>query len=692
MIDHITSDSPADDLRDIKDSEVLQGLNLADPNWDKPGRINLLLGSKVYSIAQKDQVLHSRDRRLTAQDTIFGWMIGGSTVGEKTSRQCCLASKVRKASADNMLKIFWELERVPGELTYFTSDEQAAVSGFDDTVIRTEDGRYSVQLTRKMPTPVLGDSRKMAKSRLQQSRRSMKKKGKLAEFDAAVAEYAEMGHSERVPEEEVQKLPYECCYLPMHGVVREASETTRLRIVFDASAKTSTGVSLNDTLLTGPSMYPFLTSILNKFRCNAVGMAADISKMFREVGIQEVERDFHRYLVEEAGGKITEFRMNRLTFGVKTSPFAATKVLLKMAEDYKASHPAAARVIEKEFYVDDMLSGAETVEEATELREEVTDLLKKGCMTIRKWLSNSAEFMSAIPEDLRAKDDSSLSISPAECAKTLGVHWNTSTDTLHVSTPVLEDIERPTKRQVSSAVARTFDVQGWYSPATVVAKILLQKVWRAGIGWDEAIDSELMETWTTWRQQLSSLTNHPIPRYVSDHPSPVIDRQLHGFCDASTVAYGGVVYLRLLHEDTSVSVRLMMSKTRVAPIEGLTIPRMELCGGVLLAKLLASTASDLGIPKEHLYAWCDSTIVLGWLNKPLSSLVVFVANRVREISTRVDTQQWRYVNTAENPADYASRGIFPEELIRKEMWWCGPQWLKCRMATQRRHQPPERVT
>ena len=96
----------------------------------------------------------------------------------------------------------------------------------------------------------------MAKSRLQQSRRSMKKKGKLAEFEAAVAEYAEMGHSERVPEEEVQKLPYECCYLPMHGVVREASETTRLRIVFDASAKTSTGVSLNDTLLTGPSMYP----------------------------------------------------------------------------------------------------------------------------------------------------------------------------------------------------------------------------------------------------------------------------------------------------------------------------------------------------------------------------------------------------------------------------------------------------
>ena len=151
----------------------------------------------------------------------------------------------------------------------------------------------------------------------------------------------------------------------------------------------------------------------------------------------------------------------------------------------------------------------------------------------------------------------------------------------YIGTPQLT-LERPTKRQVSSAVARTFDVQGWYSPATVV---VLQKVWRAGIGWDEAIDSELMETWTTWRQQLSSLTNHPIPRYVSDHPSPVIDRQLHGFCDASTVAYGGVVYLRLLHEDTSVSVRLMMSKTRVAPIEGFTIPRMELCGGVLLAKL-----------------------------------------------------------------------------------------------------------
>ena len=113
-----------------------------------------------------------------------------------------------------------------------------------------------------------------------------------------MVEYPDLGHAEQVPPNDLQKDPSKTFYLPMHGVVKEASETTKLRIVFNASAKSSTGVSLNDTLLKGPSLYPHLTSVLNRFRCHAVGIAADISKLFREVGLQEGEKDYHRFLME----------------------------------------------------------------------------------------------------------------------------------------------------------------------------------------------------------------------------------------------------------------------------------------------------------------------------------------------------------------------------------------------------------
>ena len=163
---------------------------------------------------------------------------------------------------------------------------------------------------------------------------------------------------------------------------------------------------------------------------------------------------------------------------------------------------------------------------------------------------------------------------------------------------------------------------------TELILILLQQLWERKIDWDERIPDELTKTWDVWKDELTMLTQHPIPRRLAQFSEPVISRQLHGFCDASTVAYGGVIYLLLLHTDTSVSVSLVTSKTRVAPLSGLTIPRLELCGALLLSKLLTAVAGDLDIPMDHLYAWCDSSVVLGWLNMAPAKLKVFAANRV----------------------------------------------------------------
>ena len=121
----------------------------------------------------------------------------------------------------------------------------------------------------------------------------MKKQDRWNDFHKEVNEYLEMQHAGFVPDIDLKKLPSQSYYLPMHGVVKASSSTTKLRIVYDASAKSSSGVSLNDTLLPGPPMYPLLTTLLNRFRTYKIGMSADISKMFREVGLHPSDYDFH---------------------------------------------------------------------------------------------------------------------------------------------------------------------------------------------------------------------------------------------------------------------------------------------------------------------------------------------------------------------------------------------------------------
>ena len=240
VIDTITADYPVDDLGDIQSMPFLNGLKLADPTLGTPGRIDLLLGVTDCNRCMEDGQSFSDDKLLVAQKTIFGWAVGGSTTGTNSSRSCYVASASDK-TADEMIQLFWEMERVPGEPVHFTSEEQAAVSNFQDTHTRDKDGCYRVQLPRKKPTPVLGISRVAAKRRLQQTKRSLIRKEKWSDFTQAVVEYPDLGHVEQVPPNDLQKDPSKTFYL---RVVKEASKTMKLRIVFDASAKSSTSVSL----------------------------------------------------------------------------------------------------------------------------------------------------------------------------------------------------------------------------------------------------------------------------------------------------------------------------------------------------------------------------------------------------------------------------------------------------------------
>ena len=170
--------------------------------------------------------------------------------------------------------------------------------------------------------------------------------------------------------------------------------------------------------------------------------------------------------------------MCRLTFGVTSFPYLASPVLLQLADDYESECPRASKIIRSCLYVDDCLTGASTIEEAQELQQELVEIFKFGCMNLRKWRTNSKELLETIPIDLRETKKVDIITTPSDQAKALGVHWDTEMDTMHVSTPQVDVISIATKRQVASTIARIFDLVGWYAPAMIPAKIILQQLWK----------------------------------------------------------------------------------------------------------------------------------------------------------------------------------------------------------------------
>ena len=209
-----------------------------------------------------------------------------------------------------------------------------------------------------------------------------------------------------------------------------------------------------------------------------------------------------------------------------------------------------------------------------------------------------------------------------------------------------------------------------------MVKIQLQQLWKLNIGWDEPVPEQIAQVWRNWRDELELITSHPIPRYPLERGRSLRSLQLHGFSDASDVAYAGVVYLRAVYTDSTISTTLLMAKTKVAPINRSTTPRLELCGVQLLSKIMFTVANVLSVPATDIYAWSDSTIVLCWLSTSPVKMKAYVCNCVADTIKQIPAKQWRHVPTAQNPVDVASRVTSPGALIDHSLWWKGPPWLQ----------------
>ena len=403
----------------------------------------------------------------------------------------------------------------------------------------------------------------------------------------------------------------------------------------------------------------------------------------------------HRFVWRsDSKDPLTDYRMNRITFGVSASSFAANMAVKQNAIEYAQEFPLGAEAVQKCFYVDDCLTGANDPKSALILQRQLTDLLSRGGFILRKWNSSDKSVLKEIPEELRDASSIQTISEVNEYTRTLGIEWNVSTDQFRLTISDFTPVLTVTKRSMVSDVAKVFDVMGWFSPAIVKMKILLQRLWEIKLDWDDPIPEHIHQIWSQWRSELSVLTSIHIPRCYSLLKHDNLSIQLHGFSDASEEAYAGVVYVRIEYSNKVIHTSLITSKTKVSPIKRISIPRLELCGAQVLARLLSRVKGILDIPMSSVFAWTDSTVVLGWLSGSPRRFKTFVGNRVSFIIDQLPPERWRHVPGPQNPADCASRGLFPMQLKQHVLWWEGPHWLRMDSTTwpEQLNQSPRIIT
>lgn len=550
--------------------------------------------------------------------------------------------------------------------------------------ITQSDGRYEVALPWKADVR-LADNKQVALNRMENVRKKLSKnKGLLEEYDQAIRFYQNSGIAERVDDEGrdqgAAKVLY---YMPHQAVVRENSSSTKLRIVFDASSHCANSKSLNDSLESGPNLNPDLVALLRNFRTHPIALVADVEKAFLQIGVKEEDRDTLRFLwykdpprPNEPIPEIETWRMTRVTFGTTASPFLLAATLQHHFQAMESAYPGTARTLRKSVYVDDLLTGAASEAEAKRLYAEANEIFMLAGMRLHKWGSNSAALTGMFEENGGVERNLGQ---VANVLKVLGMTWKPKQDCLTFSPDqVVEFAQRggDTKRFVLQTTARLYDPLGLLSPFVVRAKILFQEIWKRNLRWDDVLPEQLPKEWIAWCDELVNLKGISVSRYyATELLGNVTHRALHIYADASTVAYGAVVYLLTIDDTGATTTTLLLAKGRVAPLKEVTLPRLELMAGLIATRLYKYVKTCLEIEVNEVHFWTDSSITLHWITGDPSRWKLFVRNRVREIQSHSLGATWHHCPGKDNPADLMTRGLRASKLVPSDLWWRGLEWL-----------------
>ncbi|XP_058839510.1 uncharacterized protein LOC131694986 [Topomyia yanbarensis] len=654
----------------------LPNVPLADPKFHVPGRIDLIIGGETY------WMLHTGKKVLLGPDqpfmveTRFGWTMSGTVISESTTPPVCnVSTQIDRLEA--AIQKFWELETLSSGPAH-SPEERRCEEIYATTTTQEPSGRYIVRLPKSENTDVvLGESRSIAEQRLFSLERRLSKEPEVYDaYRRFMKEYEDLGHMRRLSEPIDNTEPH--CFLPHHPVFKSSSTTTKTRVVFDASSKTTSGYSLNDMLIVGPVVQHDLLSLIMRFRTRAIALVSDIEKMYRQIILHPEDQKLQRILWRSSPDEpVSSFQLQTVTYGTASAPYLATKTIQQVATVARDSFPVAADAIADDFYVDDFLSGADDIPSASQLRRDVTNILGSAGFALKKWASNAPEILEEIPVEDRAVQPV-CELQDEQAISTLGLIWEPASDTLGFKVQLPLPAVNLTKRNVMSYIAKIFDPLGLVGPTITKTKLFMQRLWalkdsnNQRLGWDQPLPARIQEEWKGFHNTIDLLRQVRVPRFVARTDVPII--QLHFFADASEKAYGACCYVRA-ENSSGTSVQLLASKSKVAPLSITTsIARLELCAARLSVQLYKKVTGALKRPFSAVL-WTDSTTVLHWLNSSPSRWKPFVANRVSQIQQATEISNWRHVPGNDNPADHISRGLTPVEILNSLLWWYGPPWL-----------------
>lgn len=614
---------------------------------------------------------------------LLGWYVANTKADKASCEFLAMALAQEDDHLHEMIKDFFSVENFGVKYTansHRSKEDKVALAMMEANTVK-EDGRWETSLLWKEEGLKMPESKSTALRNLKFMERKMDSDAALAELCVGKFEdYIAKGYlREKVVKQDESKRYYLPWFFQFHP-------TKKPRLVFNAAAKTN-GKCFNDFLMKGPDLLRPLPAVLMRFRSHVVAVTADIKEMFHQVSLGEddIKSQTILYRRKDRNAPIKDYEMTRLFFGSTCSPSSAIFAKNTNAAEFEKIYPDAVKAIGQDFFMDDFLSGAETEEEAIKLQQQVTEIHESGGFPIVKWNSNSDRVLSAIPPDIRANENLKITEKSAlQPEKTLGLYWEAHKDEFcfnmsfhRVKKEVAEGLCNPTKRQVTSLVMAIFDPLGFLAPLKIKGLMLIQEIWRSGVDWDEEIPLTIYEDWKSWLKELDQVNKIRVPRpYCATSMRKAESIQLHVFCDGSESGYASCAFLRI-QTGGSLTVKFVMGKCRVAPLKGLSVPRMELQAALLGSRLARSIkeAHRDQFQIDKTVFWTDSRTVLCWVRSTTGRFAQFVSTRGGEIMEISDPKSWLWVPTAQNVADDATRFVKNLEYHSKSRWLTGSSFL-----------------
>ena len=653
----------------------------------------ILCSSTINTIRTAESIVVLPELKILLEPTIFGTAISGAVPK-------CLKSNPQRVAANNMairlvsssrdptlflaeeevslaedISFLWKQEQLGILPKEQHTDDKKAWDLFINSIHRDETtGQFTVRLPFNDKKHMIADNISIAAARTYKQMSYMRENKQYGELMCqAKKELDDHDYCEKVdPDTPTGNVVY---YMPFRGILKTDSDTTKCRLVMDASSKASAShISLNQALYQGPNLIVDLSFILMRFMLGRFATIADLEKAFLRIIIALCDRDALRFFWPadplDPNSKLVTYRFKAVMFGSAASPFQLAAVLhvliLNDCTNKHVQHALLTRI-----YVDDVAYSNHSETGMVQFFDVSTTTFHKGSFNCRQWASNSPKLM----EKARLKGIAKES----KIVKVLGMYWDITADKYLFNINFKWD-GKFTKRSALRFCNSIFDPLGLLIPTIMRIRLFIQQLWEQDYSWDKSFEhrEELAKQWLFLVQEAHIAVTSTNSRQAIWTQSS----EIHIFSDASKDAYGAVVYVRTppSTECPKGNVHLVCAKGKVAELEPKhSIPRLELAGTVIAAHKVPYMIKAWEIKgKVKLFLWSDAKCVLNWLSQ-YNIKETYVNNRVNQVRSlckpQQDTIQIKYVPSKDNPADIITREQSAKEFVNNSMWWNGPKWL-----------------